>query len=688
MDKTKQHQLNEDLHQYPLHEELLKLNFDKNVQSYKNLFQTNASNLFETYLANIPQKDRQLYNCNCCKSFINKYGNLVVIDSDGTKKSAIWNLDVTPLFFRDAVKAVLNEVMRAKVVGVFLHDEEIIGTTGNINEWTHLSLDYPSNLTVSTRVKTVGQQMAEKKEEFRMLMNAVLEYSGNNYNAVDNAIQLINSESLYRGDRISSQAIWFRNVVQSFKLAKTTYEKQNVVWLAVATAPTGFTHVRSSVFGSLLQDIVDGYSTNSIISRFNDKMNPSNFMRSQSEPTENSIAQAEKLIMSLGLADSLERKYATMDEIPKEELLWEDNSSTLKKVVRDTSSGVFGHIKTQKNNTEHFIEVNLPISVMTWEKFKRTILPFAESIEAMVDDETRLMALVNAKNNDSSNILNWDNKFSWYYHGGVDAEIRQRVEDAGGRYENNDIRCSLIWNNYTDLDLHCLTPKGNHIYFGNKRDFTGGYLDIDMNAGGRQTTKPVENIRWENAREGVYEFFVDNFSDRNNGDNPFKVELEVEGKVYTHIGHLGYGGKKQVFKFIYKKGKPIEFIGENKHNTSSSSDWNVQLGTFLKVKAVTPSPNMWGKNPNERSGNHTFFLLDGLKDESEGKGRGFFNEMLQSDLRQIRKTLEAYTAQTPIYGIENADAFGLGYSKDQEWNLTLKVKSDNSTRIIKIDRWD
>ena len=75
-------------------------------------------------------------------------------------------------------------------------------------------------------------------------------------------------------------------------------------------------------------------------------------------------------------------------------------------------------------------------------------------------------------------------------------------------------------------------------------------------------------------------------------------------------------------------------------------------------------------------------------DASEGKGRGFFNETLKSELRQIRKTLEAYTATTAIEGADNATACGVGYSKDIEWNLTVKVTANNSTRTIKIDRWD
>ncbi len=116
---------------------------------------------------------------------------------------------------------------------------------------------------------------------------------------------------------------------------------------------------------------------------------------------------------------------------------------------------------------------------------------------------------------------------------GVDAEIRQRVQKAGGLYEGVDIRASLIWNNRNDLDLHCITPNGEEIFFGNKRA-CGGELDVDRNVDG-ETTKPVENIRWAKgrAKPGHYQFFVVNyrFHEQNSAATPFKLELEIDGEI-------------------------------------------------------------------------------------------------------------------------------------------------------------
>ena len=87
------------------------------------------------------------------------------------------------------------------------------------------------------------------------------------------------------------------------------------------------------------------------------------------------------------------------------------------------------------------------------------------------------------------------------------------------KYENNvnlgvsalnsgsgDLKVTLSWNFYADIDLYAQEPSGNIIYYGSKRSSSGGYLDVDNRNGGSGAS---ENIYWENPKEGNYLIYLD-----------------------------------------------------------------------------------------------------------------------------------------------------------------------------------
>lgn len=644
------------------------------------LFKTNTVNLWNKYLNNLPEEGRWHYNCSACKNFIENYGGLVVIDENANIKSALWNEENIPVFFKGAVKALREYVEEREVINVFKTNDMVVGIpmTGI---WEHLNIKLPSNSICinKSRIDSAGQVMAKKLEDFQMLARALDSYS---LYTSRTAVQILNSEALYRGEKTLGVAKWFLELKEITYNTKNQKQINNLIWYAVATAPVGFCHVKSSMIGTLLDDIEMRISFDSVKRRFNEKMNPANYMRSTVAPTVNQATEAEKVVEKLGIANSLLRRYAKLEELPKEEFIWKSDNTFKEKTEGKKGLSIFANlVKTKDEET-----LKLPKTIMTWEKFNRTVLPKAKSIEVRINNQNRLMAMVTASDETAENILKWDNTFSWYYHGGIDGEIKRRVEEQGGRYENNEIRCSLIWESYTDLDLHCITPSGKHIYYKDKKH-DGGWLDIDMNACGRMSLTPVENIRWEkDAPNGRYQFIVHNFADRNNGHNPYKLELEIGGEVFVYNGVSGAMYKETIFEFDYIN-KEVKMIS-NKANSDTSNDWNIDINNFVKVNSIIKSPNIWSGANDKTAGEHTFFILDECKDLSEGKGKGFFNEMLKSELHEIRRTLDAYTSGTPIEGKDEASVCGIGYSTEGSWDLTLRVKTDNSTRLIKIDRFD
>lgn len=637
----------------------------------KPLFTTDVAGLFDLFLANLPSEHRQHYTCNACKQFVTRFGGLVSISEKGVATPVMWP-DVAPKLFDNSVEAIRDAIKKASVTGVFLSGQSTWGTpvTG---EWHHMSVVGAPAYRHS--LKTPFQAMAEKAEDFGILKRSMEEF---NQSTVEQAVTLLKSEVLYRSERCLGVAEWLLKLHQAIATTRNTRLHDNLIWLAVATAPAGFCHVRSSMIGTLLDDIASGMDFDAVSRRFAEKMSPANYQRSQVAPTVGAVQQAEKLIEKLGLQNSLQRRYMSVSEIPA--FVWRRREVAAK----IAPGGVFAGVATKQSTSTPSMQ--LPTVTMTWDKFQRTVLPTATKIEVKVENPARFAALVTAADPTVPNILQWANGASWYYHGGVDAEIRRRVESAGGRYENNEIRCSLMWNNYTDLDLHCVTPDGYHIYYASKKDLRGGWLDVDANGGSPQTQTPVENIRWATAPLGNYCFYIHNYNERGSGQTPYKAEIEIAGKIFAFEGVIGRTGSEiTLATFIYRRGVVPAILGNS--TVTNGTAWNLEMNQFYPVTGIVKSPNLWGDNPVTHAGDHTFFLIDGCKDTEQGKGRGFFNEMLKPELREIRKTLEAYTANTPI--AENGNpACGLGFSKDGEWNVTLRVTSGSVVGLYKLDRWD
>lgn len=669
---------------YPSFEAQVKRFFDRAIAENKQLYITNAGDLYNVFLANIPQHAKQHYTCNACQHFIYRFGGLVTINEDGKMESAMWCPEEVPTFFAKAVTALQKTVMGAQITSTFVPESKKLGYS-KTGEWTHLHVEVPKRMVNSSRLHTAHQVMAEKREEFAMVHRALQDFT---LETVAQALELINADVLYRGNKAKANVEWFKALIEQRNSVRTVQQKRNIVWLALAVAPAGFTHIRSNAAGTLLKNIAEGLSVTEIAEKFRQVMDPNTHMRSQTGPSAAAIYEAERTMDKLGegVKRALHRRYAKFEEIP---LLWQGKNS-IEKVLAQKPAGVFGHLHAQ---AKPGASLNIPAKLMTWEKFLNTVAPTAESIELLVDNPAKFMALVAAADPTAENIFQWDNSYSWYYHGGVDAELRRRLEEYGADYENNEIRVSLMWEGLTDLDLHCINPLGEHMYYGrgSRKDSFGGYLDLDMNGMDKNSEKPVENMRWKgNAPAGNYKFYVHNYNERVNrhAGTSFKAELEINGKVYHVEGKpLKSEGRVTVFEFEYRKGQDPVFISQS-HSVSAVEAWGTETGNFVKVKGITTSPNLWGNTPATHIGTHIFFLLEGVKDTTEGKGRGFFNEMLNSEMRSIRRTLELYTANTPIEDVEEATACGVGYSKDSDWGLTLKVTTGNSARIIKIDRWD
>lgn len=380
--------------------------FTRSIANDAPLFTTDAD-LWEAYLSAFPEPDRQYHNCSACRHFLQRFGGLVTIDEHGATASAIWDADDADDLHRPAVEAMLRVIRRAKVKSVFLSSEETLGhaLTG---EWIHFHAVLPKSRLYKRVTLTARQAMAEKREDYKNVSRALGEFTEP---LLSQALALLNAEALYRSEKVIGPAKWLHELHGAIKNGNRT----NIVWRAVASAPAGFCHPRSSMVGTLLEDLEKGLPFDEVARKFKTKMHPLQYQRPQAAPSAGNIAQGEKVIAALGATGSLSRRFARIDDV---QAIWRPQ----KAAEKPASGGVFSHLKPKGARDPEPLSVGA--QTMTWEKFARTVLPNARELRVYVPAHGNFVALLTAEDMSAPPILQWDteeqrNPVSWYvYHGG------------------------------------------------------------------------------------------------------------------------------------------------------------------------------------------------------------------------------------------------------------------------------
>jgi len=105
--------------------------------------------------------------------------------------------------------------------------------------------------------------------------------------------------------------------------------------------------------------------------------------------------------------------------------------------------------------------------------------------------------------------------------GGASPGFEHRLQAAGAK--TGDVQISLAWNTTDDVDLYVDFAPGNgahgmdSISYRNRiGQMSGGMLDVDMNAGGRWSNTPVENVFWPpgSSPQGMFKVGAHLFSSR------------------------------------------------------------------------------------------------------------------------------------------------------------------------------
>ena len=681
------------------------MKFKKALQDRFSKMQKNADHLYEmdvdkdilwnTYLDSFPAgtnkmfRQRREYDCSCCRQFIKNIGAVIAI-KDG-KIYTLWEEVTNDAVYIPVCEALNTYVKAQKIKDIYISEFSKIGTDHNFEDidgkahrWDHFFLELPSkyvNCSCDSNEEIKGQYRDTKNVFKRSLDEITID-------AVDTVLELINSNTLYKGAEWKAALTEFKKYKKEYANLSTDNEKDLYAWEKSATAGMAVGRIRNHSIGVLLTNISEDMDLDLAVKKYEQIVAPANYKRPKAIFTKKMLEDAKKTITELGYMDSLQRRFATLRDITVNNVLFSNKSAVRKMIGEDD---IFGEMeKDVVISPKRFSKVE----EISAQDFIDKVLPTAKEIEAFVENkhEKNFVSLIAPANPDAKSMFKWNNGLSWAYTGNItDSDMKQNVKAAGGNVDGV-LRFSIQWNDdqndNSDLDAHCIEPDKNEIYFNHCRkpavSRMGGQLDVDITQPMRQRPgqPAVENITWADMskmKPGVYQFFVNQFSAR--GSKGFKAEVEFNGEIHAFEYNKPVFGNVIVAEVTLNNDGTfsIKDVLNGSSSVSSRSIWGVQTNQFVPVSVISYSPNYF----DEQEGighRHLMFYLKGCVNSEEPNG--FYLEFLDNDLMKHKRVFEALGAKCHVESVDD-QLSGIGFSMTKRADLIVKVKGATE-RIMKI----
>ena len=559
--------------------------FEEMTKDSTELFEVSLDKdkLWDLYLESFPPeknkifRERREHDCSCCRHFIKTMGNVVAI-KDG-KVISLWDFDIEgDDTYEPSIKAMREYVHECAIRDAFYTKERRIGTEynreltdGQLRTWEHFYADIPERFVLdyyTSKAEEQGQ-FRDTRNVFKRSLDEIAE------EAVNVVLELIAQGSLYRGEE-------HKGVLEKFASYQVRYnqltneQKEIFAWEYASEAGMAIGRIKNHAIGTLLTDISEGVDLDRAVKSYEAIVAPANYKRPKAIFTKRMLEDAKKTISGLGYMDSLKRRYATLDDITVNNILFSNKDSAKRISGADIFDEMAASVAVNLKKFNKVEEINI-------ENFIENVLPTAQEIEVLFENRlaSNMMSLIAPENKDSKTMFKWDNNFCWAYAGNVTDSMKERVKAAGGKVDG-DLRFSIQWNedgnDNFDLDAHCIEADGHEIFFDSSRapnmSRLGGQLDVDIIRPNGKVA--VENITWanrENMKDGIYKFYVHQFS--GSVKNGFRAEIEFDGQIYSfdYPHSMRYKEKVMVAEVTLKNGqftiKPL--LSEK--NISSREVW-------------------------------------------------------------------------------------------------------------------
>lgn len=628
-------------------------------------------------------RKKREFDCSCCRHFIKRMGNVAVIT--GNTVRTVWDFTTNDSMYQPVVDALAAFVKSKAVTNVWISKDAKIGTDksreladGKVVEWQHFYLELPSKF-----VDRSGRSECDIKGTYRDTSNvfkrSLDEISEESLLTV---LELISQNSLYKGEEWKGVLTEFLKYKKEYAKLKTEEEKNNFAWEQSVKAGGAVGRIRNHSMGTLLLDVSTGVDLDEAVRKYEIIVAPTNYKRPKAIFTQKMLEDAKKTIENLGYLESLGRRYANLNDITVNNILFSNKDSAKKLGGADVFADMSGDVAVNPKKFSKVEEVSV-------EAFVENILPIAKEVEVLFENRhaSNMVSLIAPVDKEAPSMFKWNNAFGWAYSGNItDSTMKERVKSAGGKVDGV-LRFSIQWNDLdrdgSDLDAHCREPGMPEIFFGHKNNYsTTGQLDVDI-IDPREGVPAVENITWTDRskmKPGVYSFFVHVYGYRG-GKKGFRAEIEFDGQVLSFDCNRTLRQNENIPVAEVTLNRDGTFsIKELMPSTTSSRDvWGVKTNQFVPVSVAMFSPNYWDQQ-NGIGHRHYFFMLKGCTNPENPNG--FYNEFLKEELLAHKRVFEALGGKTAVKETEE-QLSGVGFSSTKRNDILVRVKGQTE-RVIKV----
>lgn len=669
---------------------MLMEHFAEMTKDATHLFEVNVDKdeMWNLYLDSFPAgtneiyRERRWHDCSCCRQFVKTIGNAVVIK--GNKITTIWDFRTDDSTYQPVLNALSVFIKSHAVSDIYVSKFNKIGTLqnyeemedGHMHEWTHFFLDLPDKF-VDRSSRSEGDIKGGFRDTRNVFKRSLDEID---MDALDTILELITSNTLYKGEEWKGALTEFRKYKKEYDKLTTDEEKNNFAWEQSVKVGIAIGRIRNHSIGTLLTNVSEGMDLDTAVKKYEQIVAPSNYKRPKEIFTKKMLEDAKKTITELGYMDSLGRRFATLDDITVNNILFYNKDSAKRIGGMDD---IFGEMEREATSSPKKFSKIEEIAV---DKFVSDVLPTASEVEVYFENKhtNNMVSLIAPENRDAKTMFKWNNNFGWAYAGNMTDSMKERVKAAGGKVDG-DLRFSIQWNedgkDNCDLDAHCKESTGFEIYYGDKCSrYTNGRLDVDIiHPDGKIA---VENITWADRRTmktGKYLFFVHQFS--GSARNGFRAEIEFDGQIYSfdYNKSMRSGEKVNVAEVTLNADGTFTIKELLPSNVSSKDVWGVKTNQFVPVSVVMYSPNYWDEQDGIGHRHYFFMLKDCVNPETPN---GFYNEFLKNELVEHKRVFAALGSKMRVKDVED-QLSGLGFSATKRDELIVKVKG-NTERVLKV----